>query len=131
MATEQEGHTALPWKALDPDEVDVFVPIVGVIIGENGEPLDTPTNGLVCGATLCPTEIDAEDYERAKANAAYIVRAANNHYDLLEALREILGPLNVCSDNHNVRDDQILPVDITMGELRKARAAIARATGEA
>ena len=63
----------------------------------------------------------------ATANARLIAAAP----DLLEALREILGPLNVCSDNHNVLDDQVLPVDITMGELRRARAAIARATGEA
>ena len=122
------GHTALPWQALAPDEVDVFVPIIGVRLDENGEPLETPTNGLVGGATLFPTEIDAEDYERAKANAAFIVRAANSHYELLEALIEILGPLNVCSDNPHVRDDQVLPVDMTMGELRKARAAIAKAT---
>lgn len=47
--------------------------------------------------------------------------------DLLEALLEILGPLNVCSDNPNVRDDQLLPIDITMGELRKAGAAITKA----
>lgn len=48
---------------------------------------------------------------------------------LLEALVEILGPLNACSDNPNVRDDACLPIDMTMGELRKARAAIAKATG--
>lgn len=51
--------------------------------------------------------------------------------DLLSALIEILGPLNVCSDNPHVRDDQVLPVDMTMGELRKARAAIAKARGAA
>jgi hypothetical protein len=48
---------------------------------------------------------------------------------LLAALVEILGPLNVCSDNPNVADDVSLPIDMTMGELRKARAAIAKATG--
>jgi hypothetical protein len=121
MATEQEGHTALPWKALDPDEVDVFVPIVGVIIGENGEPLDTPTNGLVCGATLYPTEIDAEDYERAKANAAFIVRAANNHYDLLDAARRAL---NFIQNTEGEFGDSLPSGDAL-------RAAIARATGEA
>lgn len=80
------AHTPLPWQAMQPDEVDVFVPIIGVRLGDDGEPLDTPTNGLVGGATLFPTEIDAEDYERAKANAAFIVRAANSHYGLIEAL---------------------------------------------
>lgn len=50
---------------------------------------------------------------------------------LLEALTAILGPLNVCSDNANVGDNVSLPVDMTMGELRQARKAIARATGGA
>lgn len=49
--------------------------------------------------------------------------------DLLSAMLEILGPLNVCSDNHHVRDDEVLPLDMTMGELRQARAAIAKALG--
>lgn len=61
----------------------------------------------------------------AYANAHMIAAAP----ELLEALVEILGPLNVCCDNPNVRDDQCLPVDMTMGELRKARAAIAKARG--
>jgi hypothetical protein len=59
-----------------------------------------------------------------KANARLIAAAP----ELLEALEEILGPLNVCSDNPNVRDDVCLPIEMTMGELRKARAAIAKAT---
>ncbi|WP_341896401.1 hypothetical protein [Sphingobium sp. YR657] len=50
---------------------------------------------------------------------------------LLEALTAIVGSLNVASDNPNVPDDFLVPVDITMGELRKARAAIASAKGEA
>lgn len=61
----------------------------------------------------------------AQANALLYAAAP----DLLAALTEILGPLNVCPDNRHVRDDECLPIDITMGELRKARAAIARATG--
>lgn len=43
---------------------------------------------------------------------------------LREALFEIVGPLNVCSDNPNVPDDTLLEVDRTMGEIRKARAAL-------
>ena len=50
---------------------------------------------------------------------------------LLEALTEILGPLNVSTDNANVPDDFVVPVDMTMGELRKALKAIAKATGGA
>ena len=64
--------------------------------------------------------------EEVESNARLIAAAP----DLLEALVDILGPLNICSDNSNVRDDECLPVDMTMGELRKARAAIAKATGK-
>ena len=48
----------------------------------------------------------------------------------LEALTAIVGSLNVASDNPNVPDDFLVPVDMTMGELRKARAAISRSNGE-
>lgn len=44
--------------------------------------------------------------------------------DALATLTSIFGSLNVCSDNPNVPDDFLVPIDITMGELRKARAAI-------
>lgn len=107
------GHTPLPWLAMQPDEVDVFVPIIGVRLGDDGEQLDTPTNGLVGGATLFPTEIDAEDYERAKANAAFIVRAANSHYALIEALSAAIL-------EHDAGG-------ITLATAREMRAALAKA----
>lgn len=112
------GHTALPWGAQPPDEVDVFVPIIGLILGEDGQPLETPTNGLVGGAMLYPTEVDAEDYERAIANAAFIVLACNSHYELIEALQEFCARVEA-------------------GEVRskrtyaKFKAILSRATGQA
>lgn len=125
-----EGHTPLPWQAMEPDEIDVFVPIIGVRLGADGEPLETPTNGLVGGATLFPTEIDAEDYERAKANAAFIVRAANSHYELLEALFDML-PTPLCGEAWGLPDDEAVSITVNFGEIRRARAAIAKATGKA
>jgi len=50
--------------------------------------------------------------------------------DLLEVAKSML-PANVCITNPNVRDDTIIPLDVTIGELRKIAAAIARATQEA
>lgn len=50
---------------------------------------------------------------------------------MLEALDEIVGPMKVDHDNPNIPDDAVLPIDMTMGELRRARAAIANATGAA
>lgn len=49
--------------------------------------------------------------------------------DLLAALVE-MTPRGLNSDNSNIPDDLVIPVDMTMGEIRRARAAISRATGE-
>lgn len=75
-----------PWQAQQPDTVDVLVPIIGLRLDDQGKPMETPTNGLVGGAMLYPTEIDAEDYERAEANAALMVAAVNALPALLDAL---------------------------------------------
>jgi len=48
--------------------------------------------------------------------------------DLLETLKGCL-PKNVCLTNRNVRDDVIVPIDVTMGELRQIAAVVAKATG--
>lgn len=119
MATEQEGHTPGPWFIAAQND--------GIVIID-GPPSPAPYDGPIPKAHG-PAVVATPNWRLAEyeANARLIAAAP----DLLEALREILGPLNVCSDNRNVRDDQVLPVDMTMGELRKARAAIARATGEA
>lgn len=86
-----------------------------IIIDPEGE-----EGGIVLGEVFYSDTGDNE----AEANARLIAAAP----DLLAALVEILGPLNVCSDNANVRDETMLPIDITMGEIRRARAAIAKAT---
>lgn len=64
----------------------------------------------------------------AKANVRRIVTAVNSHDALLEALKGLM-PTNLCADNPNVPDDTIIPVDLTYGELRAARAAIQLAEG--
>lgn len=56
------------------------------------------------------------------ARPACVLRRENTR--LREALTEILGPLNVCSDNPHVSDEVCLPVDMTMGDLRRARQAL-------
>lgn len=47
--------------------------------------------------------------------------------DLLAACQSVI-PHNLCTDNPNVSDDQVIPLDFTMGELRRIAAAIAKAT---
>jgi hypothetical protein len=70
-----------PWAAQEPDEDGIA--IIGLRTN-NGLPYDSPTNGIVALVVMWPTEVDANDTERAKANAAFIVEAVNSH----EALKE-------------------------------------------
>lgn len=50
--------------------------------------------------------------------------------ELLAALAE-LAPTNISTSNPNIADSMVVPCDVTIGELRRARAAITKATGEA
>lgn len=61
--------------------------------------------------------------EQAEADARLIAAAP----ELLEAL-ELTLPRNLCLTNANIPDDQPIPLEFTMGELRKIAAAIAKAT---
>ena len=121
--TQFEGHTPGPWwtdARYSEEECGCAIIAARTDCG----PLPgNPTRGMVAWAQ----ELLPENKERCAANARLIAAAP----DLLEALEVILGPLNVCSDNPNVRDDTCLPIDLTMGELRQARAAIAKARGAA
>ncbi len=64
--------------------------------------------------------------EVSAANARLIAAAP----ELLEAL-EALMPSNVSLTNRNIRDMHTLPMDVEVGALRRAAAAIAKARGEA
>lgn len=57
------------------------------------------------------------------AGTEALIAAAPN---LLEALEE-MTPRGIDSDNANIPDDLIIPVDMIMGEIRRARAALAKA----
>ena len=78
--TDAPAHTPLPWAA-QPLETgdDAGVSIIGSDLG-----------GLVCASLPWPSEIDSGDYSRVESNAAFIVRACNSHYQLVEALRALL-----------------------------------------
>lgn len=63
--------------------------------------------------------------EDVAADIALLSSAA----DLLAVAREML-PRNLCLTNANIPDSTVVPLDVTMGELRKIAAAIAKATGQ-
>jgi len=81
-------HTPTPWEVQDYSESDDGVGIIGLRTND-GAPYSSPTNGLVAWATLHPTEMDENDPTRAQANAAFIVKAVNNHERMVEALKRI------------------------------------------
>lgn len=68
---------------------------------------------------------DGDDEEEGYGNALLIGAAP----DLLGVAREML-PRNLCLTNKNIPDDTIVPLECTMGDLRKVAAAIAKATGQ-
>jgi hypothetical protein len=78
---QARGHTPTPWEALASFDDEPGIPIIGLRLDDEGNALHTPTNGLVAVACQLPTEIDAGDYSRAEANAAFIVKAVNSHDD--------------------------------------------------
>ncbi|MCX7585057.1 hypothetical protein [Phenylobacterium sp. 58.2.17] len=63
-------------------------------------------------------------HNRSRANARLIAAAPA----LLEALKALI-PTNVGNPAASIPDDQVLPVDMTVGEVRKALAAISQAEG--
>jgi hypothetical protein len=112
---------------------------VGVIAwpGEIGR---GASNGLIAWATLAPTEMDAEDYSKAEANAAFIAAANPATVQRLaaeiRALRAGLKPFAreaACYDDTSVPDDYTPQIQgfeddyeasYTVGDLRRARALL-------
>jgi hypothetical protein len=88
---QARGHTPTPWEALASFDDEPGIPIIGLRLDDEGNALHTPTNGLVAVACQLPTEIDAGDYSRAEANAAFIVKAVNSHVALVSAIRDYLS----------------------------------------
>jgi hypothetical protein len=63
------------------------------------------------------TQLDAD---------AHLIAAAP---ELYETLADVL-PRNVCLTNKNVPDSTVVPLDCTMGDLRRISAALAKARGD-
>ena len=103
-------HTPTPWISqglADSDQADEVGSVT--IVGDN-------LGGLVAVALPWPTERDAAEFSRVEANAAFIVRAANAHDALVDALAGLMRRL----DDHfggDPRND--------WKEQEQARAALA------
>lgn len=64
-----------------------------------------------------------------EAYPTYVIELAEakaNAGRLLAALKQLI-PTNICLSNPNLPDSTVVPCDVTLGELRAASAAIAKA----
>ncbi len=102
------GHTPGPWEVCGQFVRTPF---------RHGEP-------GAAGLMIADVRFGIWPPEQHEANARLIAAAPA----LLEALR-VLVPTNIGTPPASVPDGQILPVDMTVGELRKAIAALLQATG--
>lgn len=59
------------------------------------------------------------EYPKAEANAAFIVRACNNHYKLLEALDQLLDRLNEHGSIDRIREEG--PIEDARNAIEEAR----------
>jgi hypothetical protein len=98
----------------------------------------TDTEFLVCGAhgkvmfRYAPGQealAIAHVKRLQKGRADHAGRQAGNGDLTLELLAALKGmlPANLCVTNRNVSDDVVVPLEVTMGDLRKIAAAISRA----
>lgn len=101
-------HTPGPWEACDVGDYSDYDGRCRVILGDDLRIV------VVLG-----------DHDESAANARLIAAAP----DLLEALGELL-PQNLGAPPDALQDHMTVPVDMTIGEIRRALAAIAKAKGD-
>lgn len=109
------AHTPLPWR-LGSTKKD------GMAFSRE---IETSLMGhCTVGHTVAPSSSEAM-IERAEANAAFIVRACNSHYELLEALKQVMGWIGNWHPNF-ADDEEWLTV-----AAPQIKAAIGKAEGTA
>lgn len=92
---QERKHSPLPWAIINAVEGHIVT---------TGEPEYRDRTGLAIVRSWkgMPTEKEAE------ANAAFIVRACNNHHKLVEALREVYETVDFKNDDLAVKIHGVL-----------------------
>ncbi len=114
-----DKHTPGPWSVQDPmgDGVEDDLWIVAGDQVHNWRCLAL----VSCDTEKGPAEKPVYRPQR-DANAQLMATAPE-----LLALAEGMIPRNVCLTNSSISDDLIVPLDVSMGELRKIAAVVAKA----
>jgi hypothetical protein len=97
------AHTPLPWKASDS----------GTGIWSAGEPLGK--NKIIA---ICSCDAVSRPKDENTANAAFILRACNSHYELLEALENLIRAIGFADIN-----DPGISTDEALKAIQNARRA--------
>jgi hypothetical protein len=97
------AHTPLPWKASDS----------GTGIWSAGEPLGK--NKIIA---ICSCDAVSRPKDENTANAAFILRACNSHYELLEALENLIKAIGFADIN-----DPGISTDEALKAIQNARRA--------
>jgi len=103
-------HTPLPWLADNGDSE------VWGIFDDNGAEL--------AYLIKLPSIEPSKEFDESKANAEFIFRACNSHYDLLEAAKLVEGMFSVW-----LLDTHRSPITMKVG-IDKLRKATAKAEGK-
>lgn len=113
--------TGGPWQIAHDYSLDGLTKIIGNVDGEiHSDGSTTHTYDFVC--STIDDEDDSQSLSVAVANARFIVRAANSHAALVEALEGILGDIgHEGADGYY--DGLIHSIDV-----ERARAALLKAT---
>lgn len=106
------NHTELPWETVEIEDDIEGLPITAVILTPNKAEIIKQRQMRYEGFDIA--HCYGEDHE---ANAAFIVRACNSHDDLVAALEQMTAHYEHLDDGD--------------GSIQQARAAIAKAKGEA
>lgn len=121
--TQEIKHTPLPWQLDQYDDENIIY-----VEGDEGDSFPS------CYQEIAKND-DWEDGEN-RANAEFIVRACNNHYDLIEALEEALMnrlakeiPLSLAMAI--VKKDFPLPENIAVSDwVKRSLELLKKAKGE-
>jgi len=113
MITEQPKFTPAPWikEVSRLDSGGLFTSIRGKDVFWD--------EGFVCN--ICAVGDDARHNRIAN-----LITAAPEMY---EAIADFM-PKNIEVNNSNIPDDLVVPLNVTMGELRRLHAALSKARGE-
>ena len=103
-------HTPLPWEVVPVARPRrVRLPVSHYIEAIDGD------KGVILAALI---QDQFPETKMAEANAEFIVRACNAHYDLLEACKLALESYRIASEHHNIEFDAI-PIEDAIKKATK------------